>query len=331
MSKQARVLGVGSPIVDLLAQVPEDFLSLLHGAKGGMELVGPQTMEEILTQLPGTILRAPGGSAGNTLFALARMGQPASFLGKLGEDADGVYYQEAFAALGGDTGRFKTTAEVHTARCLSLITPDSERTMRTDLGAAAKLSPDEIAVTDFEGVELVHAEGYLLFNPSLAEAVLSCAKAAGCTVSLDMGSFEVVRAAESELHLLLSRYVDYVFANEEEAAAFCGETDPRVGLDALAALCSIAVVKMGAEGAWIRRGGETVQVSAIPVGSVVDTTGAGDLWAAGFLGGLLRGHSLERAGQWGAMLGAAVVQEIGAKLPEPVWQGILEERNGAGV
>lgn len=325
MVKPVRVLGVGSPVVDLLAQVPDEFLSLLHGAKGGMELIGPETMEEILAQVPGTVVRAAGGSAGNTTFALAKMGVSASFLGKLGVDIDGDYYRDAFSTLGGETSRFKSTTEIHTARCLSLITPDSERTMRTDLGAAAKLSPDEISPADFEGVELVHAEGYLLFNPALAEAVLASAKAAGCKVSLDLGSFEVVRAAESELHLLLSRYVDYVFANEEEAAAFCGDADPKAGLEALAALCSVAAVKVGAEGAWIRRGEETVQVSSVPVNAVVDTTGAGDLWAAGFLGGVLAGQSLEVAGHWGALLGAAVVQEIGAKLPEPVWARVLAD------
>lgn len=322
---KGKVLGVGSPVTDLLAQVDDAFVASLHGAKGGMELVTPEVMADIIARLKGTTLRAPGGSAGNTTFALARLGASCSFLGKLGKDDDGDYYRSSFQALGGDGSRFKYTLDRASARCVSLITPDGERTMRTDLGAALLLSPDEISPADFAGIYLAHIEGYLLFNPDLAQKVIRSAKEAGCLVSLDLGSFEVVRAAGSMLSSLLENYVDIVFANEDEAEAFCNEENPLVALGQLNKYCKVAAVKLGADGAWLQERGEApVRVHSVPVKAenVIDTTGAGDYWAAGFLYGYLRGLPLLACGRIGSVLGAAVVQQIGAQLPEAVWQEV---------
>lgn len=320
------VLGVGSPVVDLLAQVNDKFIASIHGAKGGMELVTPEVMEQIIAKLGSTTLRAPGGSAGNTTFVLARLGAACSFLGKLGKDEDGEYYLNSFQELGGDINRFKFTFDRSSARCVSLITPDGERTMRTDLGAALLLSPDEISPADFEGVYLAHIEGYLLFNPDLAQKVVRCAHEAGCLVSLDLGSFEVVRATSSMLLSLLEEYVDIVFANEDEAEAFCGNSDPLAALAELSKCCRIAAVKLGADGAWVQEhDGAPVRVRPVAVqpGNVLDTTGAGDYWAAGFLYGILRGLPVARCGDIGSVLGAAVVQQIGAQLPAMVWDEVI--------
>jgi len=322
---RGRMLGVGSPVVDLLAQVDDSFIEGIHGHKGGMELVSPEVMAEIVGKLGSTTVRASGGSAGNTTFALARLGAACSFLGKLGKDDDGEYYQNCFRELGGDCARFKFTFDRASARCVSMITPDGERTMRTDLGAAALLSPDEISPADFAGIYLAHIEGYLLFNPELAQKALASAKEAGCLVSLDLGSFEVVRAAESMLHSLLTRYVDIVFANEDEAEAFTGQKDALHALDALSACCPTAAVKLGAAGAWVKdRGGESVRIMPVRAENVLDTTGAGDYWAAGFLYGKLRGLPPVACGEIGSILGAAVVQQIGAQLPEAVWAEVQE-------
>lgn len=318
---RGKVVGVGSPVVDLLAQVGDEFIGSIHGDKGGMELVSPEVMDEIVSRVESTIVRAAGGSAGNTIFALAHLGAACSFVGKLGKDEDGDYYQNCFRTISGDCSRFKFTLDRNTARCVSLITPDGERTMRTDLGAALLLSPDEISVEDFKGIYLAHIEGYLLFNPDLAQKVIRCAKEAGCLVSLDLGSFEVVAAAESMLHSLLSHYVDFVFANEDEAKAFCRHHDPIVALEELNKCCKYAAVKVGAAGAWVKeRGCEPVHVKPRRVAEVLDTTGAGDYWAAGFLYGQLRGLPLAVCGEIGSILGAAVVQQIGAELPDEVWQ-----------
>ena len=320
-----KIIGVGSPIVDLLAQVSEEFVAGIEGDKGGMELVTPEQIEALVGQLSGAPVIAPGGSAANTIFALAKVGVPSAFLGKLGEDALGATYRDAFAALGGDIARFKSTNAAPTARCLSLVTPDSERTMRTELGAAALMAPEEVTADDFAGCALAHIEGYLLFNPALAHQVLSTAKAAGCTVSLDLGAFEVVRAAGDNLPRLLEEFVDIVYANEDEAEAFTGSKDPIAALDALGKLCDIAVVKLGAEGAIIDGRGERVTIAPRKAKQVIDTTGAGDFWAAGFLYGYLHGLPLQVAGSIGSLFGAEVVQHMGVDLEPEAWQRVEDE------
>lgn len=327
MNTAARIIGVGSPIVDRLALVEEAFVAGVGGNKGGMQLVDTPAMEALLAEVPGETLVAPGGSAANTVFALARLNMQAALLGKIGDDAEGRYYRRTFEQLGGDGSRLKTCGVSATARCLSLVTPDSERTMRTDLGAAAAFAPDEVSVDDFRGCRHAHVEGYLLFNPDLARTVLEAAKTAGCTISLDLGAFEVVNGAAETLPSLLDRYVDVVLANEDEAAAFCGQRDPRAGLDALQKHCATAVVKCGAEGALIRANGNIHEIPARNVDTVKDTTGAGDFWAAGFLYGHLNGCEPDTSGHLGSILAAEVVRHLGANLPPAAWERITEAFN----
>lgn len=319
------LVGVGSPIIDVLARVPDSFLEQIGGDKGGMVLTDAETIGKWMAQLPEPFKEAPGGSAGNTIFAAARLGLRTTFVGKTGNDSGGVFYRERLRALGGDDSRFKTGA-VPNGRCLSLITPDSERTMRTDLGAAATLKPEEITPADFIGCSHAHIEGYLLFNPELMLAVLQSAKSANCTISLDLASFEVVKAAGESLPELLREYVDLVFANEDEAAAFHGKKDTLGNYAVeLAGLCDLAVVKAGADGAWIARGTEAIHTPALPGIKALDTTGAGDYWAAGFLASWLHGKPLEVCAEWGARLGAEIVQVIGAELPDGTWERIIKD------
>jgi sugar/nucleoside kinase (ribokinase family) len=196
--------------------------------------------------------------------------------------------------------------------------------MRTDLGAASSFSPEEVSAADFEECSHAHVEGYLLFNPDLAEAVLKSARQAGCTVSLDLGSYEVVQGAAEVLPGMLADYVDVVMANEDEAAAFCGDSDPEVGLEALSRLCELAVVKLGREGAIMKSGDATCRAGARRVEDVKDTTGAGDFWAAGFLYGLINQSGLEDCGRLGAVLGGEAVRHMGADLPAPAWADIID-------
>ena len=327
MALNVDLIGVGSPVVDILAQVDDDFVAACGGEKGGMELVDSETMADLVGRIDGELVRVPGGSAGNTTFALAELGMPTGFIGKLGLDADGVFYKDAFRQVEGDHARFKVAPDENTARCLSMVTPDSERTMRTDLGAAICLEPHEISADDFANCRHVHVEGYLLFNPDLILAVLRAAKEAGCTISLDLASFEVVRNAQSILPDLLPKYVDMVFANEDEAAAFAGDDDMSAALDALGSLCDVAVVKLGKAGSMVKRGSEVVNVDPIVVNNVVDSTGAGDFWAAGFLCGMLREAPLQTCGRFGSILGARVVQQLGARIPDAQWNEIRKVVN----
>jgi sugar/nucleoside kinase (ribokinase family) len=201
-----------------------------------------------------------------------------------------------------------------------MVTPDGQRTMRTHLGAAMTLSPAEVTAADFAGAKHAHIEGYLLFNPSLAQKVVDTARAAGCTISLELSSFEVVNVARDWILEQLRLGVDIVFANEDEARALFG-TDASYDAYArkLAGYGGIAAVKIGKDGAWVAKGDELHRIAPIAVSTVVDTTGAGDAWAAGFLFSHLRGKSLAASGALGSALGAECVQHLGASIPESRW------------
>lgn len=318
-----KMLGAGSPMLDLLVNVKDSFIDSIDGDKGGMNLVSPELLDSILSKTANECVKAPGGSAANTVFGLAHLGIPTAILGKTGSDPEAEFYKEQYKDMGGDTSRLKVNPDVPTGRCLSLVTPDSERTMRTDLGAAATLAVEDITPADFEGFTHIHIEGYMLFNGDLTCHILRLAKAEGCIISLDLASFEVVNAAKDLLQELLTDYVDIIFANEEEAAAFCDTDDPEKCLDILAGYCDIVAVKVGKKGAYIKRGDESVKVEAGPA-VAIDTTGAGDLWASGFLYGILNDYSIEEAGKLGAIVGDEVVVVMGAAIPEEGWNRIKE-------
>lgn len=322
-SGKKKVLGFGSALLDVLANVEDDYLKTIGGEKGGMVMIDAKTADHLSATLPAT-RKVVGGSAANTIAGLQKLGMKTAFLGKVGADAEGDFYRAEFERMGGDASRFKTVADVRTGRCISLITPDSERTMRTDLGAAATFKVTEITAEDFRGISHVHVEGYMLFNMDVFLHVLKLAKDHGATVSLDLASFEVVRIFRDKLDDILRRYVDVVFANEDEAREFLGvkgEIDPAQAADALLEFCGTAAVKLGKRGACLKSAKETAIVSSELV-TAIDTTGAGDLWQAGFLYAWLNGYSLETAGKMGAILGAEVVQVIGAAIPPFRWEPI---------
>jgi sugar/nucleoside kinase (ribokinase family) len=295
----------------------------MGAAPGGMELVDSAAIENLLQQIPCAPRQAPGGSSGNTIFGLSRLGMPTAFLGKVGADANGEYYRKRLVELGGLDKSFRISTTEPTGRCLSMITPDSERTMRTNLGAAT-MSVDDIHDADFDGISHVHIEGYLLFSPGIAEKILTLAKKHSCTVSLDLATFELVNFKKSILPELLRNYVDIVFANADEATAFCGNLPPRQMAEKLGQFCHVACVKLGKDGSCVKRGNQIVSVPAELV-KAIDTTGAGDLWQTGFLYGHLNGRELSDCARYGSIIAAEVVQVIGAEIPEPRWQIIREK------
>ena len=323
MRSHIQIIGIGSPLIDSLMHVSESFLLEVSGQKGGMELVDFEHIEELVQKTEDEVVHASGGSAANTIIGLSKLGMNCTFLGKLGNDNHAALYAEQFSSAGVCTRRFKYCDASATGRCLSMITPDSQRTCRTFLGAAMNLEPHEITVDDFMNCTHAHLEGYKLFNQDLANQILRCAKDAGCSISLDLASFEIVRTNRDILDRLLDEYIDIVFANEDEAKAYCGSDDPLVGLQKLADHSEIAAVKVGRDGAYIKRREEVVKIDT-PVVNAVDTTGAGDLWAAGFLYGFFNGFDLRSCGIAGSILGSTVVQEIGAMIPEELWPGIQE-------
>ncbi len=316
-----QLLGVGSPLLDILVAVDEAFLKTIPGEKGGMLMVDAAFQQEVLKQLTAEPRLVPGGSAGNTVFALARLGIPAAMFGKLGNDANGAYYRKRLEELGGSAREFCTTNEQPTGSCLAMITPDGERTMRSNLAASLLLKPDEAEKVDFFRYDLVYIEGYMLYSTVLP-TVMRRAKEAGCKIGLDLASFEVVRDFKEDLPDILRNYVDIAVANEEEAAQLFPEMTPVQQLDRLASWCEVAAVKLGSKGALVREGGETAHIPAQLVESPVDTTAAGDLWAAGFLYGLIRQRPVSVAAYYGAVTSGEVVKVIGSEITEERWKYI---------
>lgn len=323
-ASQFDLIGVGSPIMDLLAEVPDQFLAEhVGGEKGGMVLVSAEEMSGIVDQLGSAPALSTGGSAANATLNATRLGLRTTYLGKLGDCDTAAAYRSRFTALGIDASRFKQGA-VPNARSLIMTTPDAERTMRTDLGAAMTLSPEEVTVADFAGCRHTHMEGYLVFNEALADAVLAAARAAGCTISVDLASFEVINATRPWIFKQLASGIDIVFANEDEIRAlFEDETSSFEELARrLASHGVLAAVKVGKDGAWIAQGDELHRIEPVIVSEVVDTNGAGDSWAAGFLSSYLRGHPLPVCGRIASHVGAETVKHLGPIIPDKVFQSL---------
>ncbi len=321
--------GVGNPIVDLVAQVPESFLSNVPGEKGGMVLVDDAEMARIVSLLDAPPAPSTGGSAANATYNAARLGLRTTFIGKVGNDDLARTYVERFKRAGVDVTRFKHGC-VANARCLALVTPDAQRTMRTSLGAAMTLSSAEISTADFRGVRHAHIEGYLVFDHALCEAVLNAARAAGCTISLDLSSFEVVNGSRDWMFRQFGHGIDIVFANEDEIRAlYPGRGSDYAALAReLASHRVIAAVKMGREGAWIAKQGEIQRIAPVHLTDAVDTNGAGDAWAAGFLLGYLRGLTLAESGFVASVMGSETVRHLGPMIPDSAWPDVRRRALG---
>jgi sugar/nucleoside kinase (ribokinase family) len=314
------IIGVGSALVDILLQESDAFLTSIGGQKGGMTLVDADRVDSILNKSTAKPTMVPGGSACNTILGIGRLGANARFVGKRGQDSLGELFEKSLQASNVDPRLSLATSP--TGRVLSLITPDAQRSMFTFLGASAETKPSELTPDLFSGASIVHIEGYLLFNKDLLMAALKVAKQAGARISLDMASFTVVEAAKDILPEIINTYVDILLANEDEARVYTGCSDEHEALQKLAQQVEIAVVKIGKRGSLISRSGETSVIGIMGDGRAVDTTGAGDLWAAGFLYGLANGMSIEKCGKLGAACGYEVCQVIGASIPAAGWKRI---------
>ena len=321
------LVGVGAPIMDTVATVPDSFLANTGGEKGGMVMVDATEMARLVALLPTPATQTPGGSAANTTFNATRLGLRTTFVGKLGGDDIARAYRERFAHAGVDVARYKHST-LPNARCLILTTPDAQRTMRTDLGAVFTLSPGEISPADFAGCRHAHIEGYVVFNQALADAVLRSARAAGCTVGLSLASFEVVNAARDWLLAQLKTGLALVLANDDEARALfpdlptAAPDDYAAHARRLAAFGGTAAITLGRHGAWVARGTELHRIAPIVVADAIDTNGAGDAWAAGFLAGFLRGQPLPVCGALASLLGAETVRHLGPIIPDTAWPAV---------
>jgi sugar/nucleoside kinase (ribokinase family) len=318
-----KVLGIGNALVDVLIRLENDaLLQELNLSKGSMQLVDANFKKLVLDKtqhLPKA--QASGGSAANTIHGLASLGVPTAYIGKVGDDETGKFFTNDL--ISNHIKPFLQTSKTGSGIASALISPDSERTFGTYLGAAVEVGPEDLLPENFQGYDILHIEGYLVFNEALIETAVKMAKERNMTVSLDLASYNVVEAKLEFLRELTKQYVDIVFANEEEAKAFTGK-EPEEALEEIAEMCSIAVVKIGKKGALVKCGSEKVIIDAIPA-NVIDTTGAGDLYAAGFLYGYANGLSLKTCGEFGALLAGKVIEVIGAKIPAETWDLIRKE------
>jgi sugar/nucleoside kinase (ribokinase family) len=314
------IVGVGSALVDILLRESDDFIEQVGARKGGMTLVDADTIGGVLARSANTPSLVPGGSACNTVVGVGRLGGKARFVGKRGRDELGEALERDLRA--NNVEPVLLTSGSPTGRVLSIITPDAQRSMFTFLGASAEARPEEIRPDDFADAAIVHVEGYLLFNRELIAAALKAAKLAGARVSFDLASYTVVEAAAEVLDDLVCTYVDILLANEDEARSYTGRDDEEGALAALEKKCEIAVVKKGRRGSLVSAGGRRFAFGIKGSGDAVDTTGAGDLWASGFLYGLVNGLSMQNCGELAAACGYEVCQVVGAAIPDEGWQRI---------
>jgi len=319
-SNRTEISGIGSALVDLLLQESDTFLTASGAQKGGMTLTDAATIDGLSAKSRAKPVTVAGGSACNTIMGIGRLGGKATFVGKRGDDDLGRFFENDLRSNSVTPVLFSCASP--TGRVLSIITPDAQRSMYTFLGASSETKPEEITPDLFANAALVHLEGYLLFNEALMAASLKAVKASGALISLDLASFTVVEAAKKILPDIIREYVDVVIANEDESRAYTGHADEQKALEQLSREASVAVVKVGKRGSMISHNGTVTRIGILGDGSAKDTTGAGDLWASGFLYGLVHGYSIEQAGKIGAACGYEVCQVIGARIPDAGWERI---------
>jgi sugar/nucleoside kinase (ribokinase family) len=316
-----RLLGIGNALVDILVRIEDDrLLAELGLSKGGMTLIDREGVRLILDKTAHLDHhKSSGGSSANTVAGLARLGMPVGFIGTVGDDEFGHFFRSDMLSMSVETHLYEGDSE--TGKSISLISADAERTMATFLGAADELFKCDINGDVFRGYDYFLAEAYLIPYRELIDTVFRKAKESRCEIVMDLSSFSTVEENREYLDSLLSEYVDIVLANEDEARTFTKKEDPREALAEIAKRCKIAVVKCGEKGSYIQHRSRQFRIDPIPI-KAVDSTGAGDLYAAGFMYGLMNGHSVDVSGKMGSCVGGKVVEVIGAKMHDQKWEEI---------
>lgn len=317
------MIGIGNALTDMLVNLSNDeVLARYQLAKGSMSLVDSHMQTEVSKAVAGCPYSLSlGGSAGNTIRAMARLGTDVGFIGKVGEDTTGDFYEQALRNVGVEP--FVLRSKHKSGKCVSLVSPDGERTLVTHLGAAADLRPADVDGDIFDGYDCLYIEGYLVQDHDLIRTTIEKAKAHGLKVAIDLASFNVVEENCNFLRELVEKYVDILFANEDEARAFTGEDEPLNALQHISRMCELTIVKIGTRGALIKRGDEVVHVGIMAAAKRVDTTGAGDFYAAGFMAALCEGLSLRQCGTIGAIAAGKVIEVVGTTFGEESWREIF--------
>ncbi|MFO8009864.1 MAG: PfkB family carbohydrate kinase [Dehalococcoidia bacterium] len=305
------IIGIGSALVDITIEVDDKFLDAEGLPKGGMTLVEADRSKELQQKLKGMTREiSPGGATANVMASFAHCGGRAGFIGKVGRDEMGAYFEQETEAVGVKFVKLVSESSP-TGIGLTLITPDRQRTFATNLGAAVELSPADLSEELLNQAHILHLEAYLVFNRELMDFILSTARANGQRISMDLSSFDTVKENLEYLERIVKDHLDIVFANEDESLAFTGLAT-RESLGVLSRLCEIAVVKEGALGSHIANGAHRVFLPAEKAW-VVDTNGAGDAYAGAVLYGLSQGMSVSTCGRIGTRAGGLIVGQRGAR------------------
>lgn len=310
------VLTVGNAIVDIIARCDDQFLIDNAITKAAMNLIDADRAELLYSRM-GPAIEASGGSAGNTAAGVASFGGKAAYFGKVAKDQLGEIFAHDIRALGVHYQTQPKDSFPPTARSMIFVTEDGERSMNTYLGACVELGPEDVEADVVADAKVTYFEGYLWDPPRAKEAIRECARIAhanGREVSMTLSdSFCVGRYRDEFLDLMRSGTVDIVFANEQEALSLYETDDFEDALTQIARDCRIAAVTTGEKGAVILRGSERYHVDAIELEALVDTTGAGDLFASGFLYGYTQGRELKDCGKLGCLAAGIVIQQIGPR------------------
>jgi sugar/nucleoside kinase (ribokinase family) len=321
------VLGIGNAIVDVIARTEDDFLVRQNMRKGGMQLID-EARAEAIYEVMGPAVEISGGSAANTTVGVTSFGGRAAFVGKVKDDQLGRVFSHDIRAAGVAFDTPPGADGPSTARCYILVTPDGERTMNTFLGAAQDLHPNDIDADAIAGSAITYLEGYLWDPPHAKAAFLKAAgiaHGAGRSVALTLSdAFCVDRYRAEFLDLIRDGTVDIVFANEHELHSLYQTADFETAIKALRNDAKLAVITRSEKGCVIVSREQTDAVSATPIDRVVDATGAGDLFASGFLLGLSRGADNRTAARLGALAAAEVIQHLGAR-PETSLRRLAEQ------
>ncbi len=343
------ILGIGNALTDILAVLPDDDLLVkYHLPKGSMQHVDEATGDKIWQVLKRMgVQYVPGGSAANTIAGASIFGMKSGFIGKVGDDELGSLFKTGQENIGIKPMLLKGTAS--SGRAMVFVTaPNAERTFAVYLGAALELGPEDLKPHFFEGYDYFHIEGYLVQNQALVRRAVELAKQAGSIISIDMASYNVVESNKAFLHDIIEDYVDIVFANETEAKALTGK-EPREALEEIASICKIAVVKLGPDGSMVKCNAEATaaandaitaeataandatandagfyKIEPYPA-NCIDATGAGDIYAAGFLYAHSLGMPVEVCGKVGSIISSKVVEVIGPKVDIPRWKAAKAE------
>ena len=310
------VLGVGNAIVDIISRCDDGFLEREGLVKGSMALVDEARADSLYAKSAATV-ETSGGSVANTIAGLAAAGLSCAYLGKVADDAFGRVFRQDLNSLG---IRFPSTAAApggpSTARCIIHVTPDGERTMSTYLGACSQLTPEDVDADAVAASSYVYLEGYL-FDPPHAKAAFrrtaELARATGAKVALSLSDSFCVERHRADFHDFIQRHVDVLFANEQEACALHQTADLGAAVSGLSEHCSVTAVTRGKQGSLVLNDGRVITVEPSLVETVMDSTGAGDQYAAGFLAGLARGAELAACGAMGSRAAAQVIGHLGGR------------------